>query len=212
MLAPEGRKILITLMIFTIACGITGYGLDSFLLKVFYYIFGLLFVFSINFFRDPIRIPPDGENILVSPADGKVVLVKDVTDEDVGKAIQVSIFLNIFNVHSNKMPIAGKVEKVEYKKGDFKAAFNHAASDVNEQTVVVLSHGDKKIKIRQIAGLIARRIHCYAEVGKSFKTGERFGFIMFGSRTDLIVPSDSIIHIQVGDKVKGATTIIGQIT
>lgn len=212
MLAPEGRKILITLMIFTIACGITGYGLDSFLLKVFYYIFGLLFVFSINFFRDPIRISPDGENILVSPADGKVVLVKDVTDEDVGKAIQVSIFLNIFNVHSNKMPIAGKVEKVEYKKGDFKAAFNHAASDVNEQTVVVLSHGDKKIKIRQIAGLIARRIHCYAEVGKSFKTGERFGFIMFGSRTDLIVPSDSIIHIQVGDKVKGATTIIGQIT
>lgn len=212
MLAPEGRKILITLMIFTIACGITGYGLDSFLLKVFYYIFGLLFIFSINFFRDPIRIPPDGENILVSPADGKVVLVKDVTDEDVGKAIQVSIFLNIFNVHSNKMPIAGKVEKVEYKKGDFKAAFNHAASDVNEQTVVVLSHGDKKIKIRQIAGLIARRIHCYAEVGKSFKTGERFGFIMFGSRTDLIVPSDSIIHIQVGDKVKGATTIIGQIT
>ena len=212
MLAPEGRKILITLMIFTIACGITGYGFDSSLLKVFYYIFGLLFIFSINFFRDPIRIPPDGENILVSPADGKVVLVKDVTDEDVGKAIQVSIFLNIFNVHSNKMPIAGKVEKVEYKKGDFKAAFNHAASDVNEQTVVVLSHGDKKIKIRQIAGLIARRIHCYAEVGKSFKTGERFGFIMFGSRTDLIVPSDSIIHIQVGDKVKGATTIIGQIT
>lgn len=211
MLAPEGRKILITLMIFTIACGITGYGLDSSLLKVFFYIFGLLFVFSINFFRDPIRIPPDGDKILVSPADGKVVLVKDVNDEDVGKAIQVSIFLNIFNVHSNKMPIAGKVEKVEYKKGDFKAAFNHAASDVNEQTVIVMSHGDKKIKIKQIAGLIARRIHCYAEVGKSFKTGERFGFIMFGSRTDLIVPSDSTIHIQVGDKVKGATTIIGQI-
>lgn len=211
MLAPEGRKILITFMVFTIACGITGYGFDFSLLKVFYYIFGFLFIFSINFFRDPIRIPPDGDKNLVSPADGKVVLVKEIDDEDVGKAIQVSIFLNIFNVHSNKMPIAGRVEKVEYKKGDFKAAFDHAASDVNEQMVTVLSHGDKKIKIKQIAGLIARRIHCYAEVGKSFKTGERFGFIMFGSRTDLIVPSDSIINIQVGDKVKGATTIIGQI-
>ncbi len=211
MLAPEGRKILITFMVFTIACGITGYGFDFSLLKVFYYIFGFLFIFSINFFRDPIRIPPDGDKNLVSPADGKVVLVKEINDEDVGKAIQVSIFLNIFNVHSNKMPIAGRVEKVEYKKGDFKAAFDHAASDVNEQTIVVLSHKDKKIKIKQIAGLIARRIHCYAEVGKSFKTGERFGFIMFGSRTDLIVPSDSIINIQVGDKVKGATTIIGQI-
>ena len=211
MLAPEGRKILIILMIFTIVCGITGYGFDSSLLKVFYYIFGVFFIFSINFFRDPIRIPPDGEKILVSPADGKVVLVKDVNDEDVGKAIQVSIFLNIFNVHSNKMPIAGHVENVEYKKGDFRAAFDHTASDVNEQTVVVLSHKEKKIKIKQIDGLIDRRIHCYAEVGKSFKTGERFGFIMFGSRTDLIVPSDSTINVRVGDKVKGATTIIGQI-
>jgi len=78
--------------------------------------------------------------------------------------------------------------------------------------MVVLSHGTKKIKIKQIAGLIARRIHCYAEVGKSFNTGERFGFIMFGSRTDLIVPSDSIINTRVGDKVKGSETIIGQIS
>jgi len=212
MLAPEGRKILITLMIFTIACGVSGYGFESSYLKVFYYIFGFLFIFSINFFRDPERVTPDGENNLVSPADGKVVLVKEVNDEDVGKAIQVSIFLNVFNVHSNKIPIAGLVEKVEYIKGDFKAAFDHAASDVNEQTMVVLSHGTKKIKIKQIAGLIARRIHCYAEVGKSFNTGERFGFIMFGSRTDLIVPSDSIINTRVGDKVKGSETIIGQIS
>jgi len=209
--APEGRKILMTLLIFTLVSGIIGFGFDYTYLKIFYFIFGGLFIFSINFFRDPIRIPPAGEKNIVSPADGRVVVVKDVNDEDVGKGKQISIFLNIFNVHSNKIPIAGRVEKVDYKIGNFKAAFDHSASDVNEQAVIVLSHGDKKIKIKQVAGLIARRIHCYAKVGKSYQTGDRFGFIMFGSRTDLIVPSDSNINIQVGDKVRGAKDIIGQI-
>ncbi|MFQ6676734.1 MAG: phosphatidylserine decarboxylase [Fidelibacterota bacterium] len=209
--APEGRNILITLMIITFVSGITGFGYDYAFLKVIYFIFGGLFIFCINFFRDPVRISPEGENNLISPADGKVVLIKDVTDKDVGEGKQISIFLNIFNVHSNKIPISGQVEKVDYESGDFKAAFDHNASDVNEQAIVVLSHGDKKIKIKQIAGLIARRIHCYAKVGKSYKAGDRFGFIMFGSRTDLIVPSGSNINVQVGDKVKGAMSIIGQI-
>ncbi|HIA90789.1 MAG TPA: phosphatidylserine decarboxylase family protein [Candidatus Marinimicrobia bacterium] len=209
MLAPEGRKILVGLMVVTFVCGVTGYGYEMSYLKVFYYIFGLLFVFSLNFFRDPKRITPAGENLLIAPADGKVVLVKDVDDDVVGKAKQVSIFLNVFNVHSNKMPIGGIVESVDYKKGEFKAAFNHSASDVNEQAIVVLSRGNQKIKIKQIAGLIARRIHCYAKVGSSVKTGERFGFIMFGSRTDLIVPFNSEVNIKVGNKVTGGMTIIG---
>ena len=212
MLAPEGRKILIGLMVLTFICGISGYGYENAALKVSYYVFGVLFIFSLNFFRDPQRTTPEGENLLIAPADGKVVLIDDVEDDAVGNAKQISIFLNVFNVHSNKMPVNGIVESVDYKKGKFKAAFNHSASDVNEQTIVVLSRGNMKIKIKQIAGLIARRIHCYAKVGSEVKPGERFGFIMFGSRTDLIVPFNSIVNVKVGDKVTGGKTIVGLIS
>jgi phosphatidylserine decarboxylase len=212
MLAPEGRKILIGLMVLTFICGISGYGYENAALKVSYYVFGVLFIFSLNFFRDPQRTTPEGENLLIAPADGKVVLIDDIEDDAVGNAKQISIFLNVFNVHSNKMPVNGIVESVDYKKGKFKAAFNHSASDVNEQAIVVLSRGSMKIKIKQIAGLIARRIHCYAKVGSEVEPGERFGFIMFGSRTDLIVPFNSIVNVKVGDKVTGGKTIVGLIS
>lgn len=212
MLAPEGHKILVGLMVITFICGITGYAYEQNILKVLYYIFGVFFVFCINFFRDPTRVTPKGDGLLIAPADGKVVLINEVDDETVGKAKQVSIFLNVFNVHSNKIPIDGMVESVDHKKGKFKAAFDHSASDVNEQAIVILSRGKMKIKIKQIAGLIARRIHCYAQVGSSVKSGDRFGFIMFGSRTDLIVPSNSEVNVQVGDKVTGGKTVIGQLS
>ncbi len=212
MLAPEGRNILVGLMVVAFVCGITGYGFDTGYLKILFYIFGILFVFSLNFFRDPSRETPQGDGLLIAPADGKVVLIGDVEDEAVGRAKQISIFLNVFNVHSNKIPVDGIVASVDYKKGKFKAAFDHSASEVNEQAVVVLSRGNIKIKIKQIAGLIARRIHCYAKVGASVSPGERFGFIMFGSRTDLIVPSNSVVNVQVGDKVTGGKTVIGQLS
>ncbi len=211
MLAPEGRKILIPLMILTFICGIAGYGYEIEALKVSYYVFGILFIFCLNFFRDPQRSTPEGENLLISPADGKVVLIDEIEDDAVGNAKQISIFLNVFNVHSNKMPVDGVVESVEYKKGKFKAAFDHSASDVNEQAIVVLSRGNIKIKIKQIAGLIARRIHCYVKVGSEVNPGERFGFIMFGSRTDLIVPFNSVVNVKVGDKVTGGRTIVGKL-
>lgn len=211
MLAPEGRKILIPLMILTFICGIAGYGYEIEALKVSYYVFGILFIFSLNFFRDPQRSTPEGENLLISPADGKVVLIDEIEDDAVGSAKQISIFLNVFNVHSNKMPVDGVVDSMEYKKGKFKAAFDHSASDVNEQAIVVLSRGNIKIKIKQIAGLIARRIHCYVKVGSEVKPGERFGFIMFGSRTDLIVPFNSVVNVKVGDKVTGGRTIVGKL-
>ncbi len=211
MLAPEGRKILIPLMILTFICGIAGYGYEIEALKVSYYVFGILFIFSLNFFRDPQRSTPEGENLLISPADGKVVLIDEIEDDAVGSAKQISIFLNVFNVHSNKMPVDGVVDSMEYKKGKFKAAFDHSASDVNEQAIVVLSRGNIKIKIKQIAGLIARRIHCYVKVGSEVKPGQRFGFIMFGSRTDLIVPFSSVVNVKVGDKVTGGRTIVGKL-
>lgn len=211
MLAPEGRNILVGLLVVTFVCGITGYGFDNSFLKILFFIFGILFVFSLNFFRDPTRETPQGNGLLIAPADGKVVLIDEMEDEAVGNAKQISIFLNVFNVHSNKIPVDGIVASVDYKKGEFKAAFDHSASEVNEQYIVVLSRGNIKVKIKQIAGLIARRIHCYANVGSAVVPGERFGFIMFGSRTDLIVPSNSVVNVQVGDKVTGGKTIIGQL-
>ena len=105
MLAPEGRKILIPLMLLTFVFGIVGYGYEMGSLKILYYVTGVLFVFSLNFFRDPTRVTPEGDGLLISPADGKVVLIDDVEDDAVGSAKQISIFLNVFNVHSNKIPV-----------------------------------------------------------------------------------------------------------
>lgn len=211
MLAPEGRKILIPLMLLTFVFGIVGYGYEMGSLKILYYVAGVLFVFSLNFFRDPTRETPKGDGLLISPADGKVVLIDDVEDDAVGSAKQISIFLNVFNVHSNKIPVDGNIESVDYKHGQFKAAFDHSASEVNEQAIVVMSHKNFTLKVKQIAGLIARRIHCYPKVGDSVNAGDRFGFIMFGSRTDLIVPSDSVVNVKVGDKVTGGKTVLGQL-
>ncbi len=211
MLAPEGRKILISLMLLTFGSGIAGYGYEITFLKVLYYVSGVFFVFSLNFFRDPTRLTPEGEGLLISPADGKVVLIDEIEDDTVGPAKQISIFLNVFNVHSNKIPVDGNIDSVDYKEGQFKAAFDHTASDVNERAVVVMSHKQFRLKVKQIAGLIARRIHCYVNTGDSVAAGDRFGFIMFGSRTDLIVPSNSVVNVKVGDKVTGGLTVIGQL-
>ncbi len=211
MLAPEGRKIILGLMLVTFVCGVPGFIYDQMPLKICSIIFALLFIFSINFFRDPLRQTPEGKNLLIAPADGKVIAIKDVLDNEVGNARQISIFLNIFNVHSNKIPINACVKNVHYKPGAFKAAFKHSTSDVNEQVSVLLESDQYLLKVKQIAGLIARRIKCYAQIGEIYNAGERYGFIMFGSRTDLIVPANSEVNITVGDKVKGGMTVIGNL-
>ncbi len=211
MIAPEGRKILLTLFAITFVFGIVGYYYSLNWLLWLSAISGLLFLFCLNFFRDPIREIPDEENGIISPADGKVVLIKEVNDKEVGgEAIQVSIFLNVFNVHVNRVPFDSTVRSVSYRPGKFLAAFNHKASDENEQTMIVLDTSEGVMKVKQIAGLIARRILCYASDGKKFSRGDRLGFIMFGSRTDIIFPAAVTVNIAVGDKVTGGKTIIGK--
>ena len=212
MLAKEGRVILIPLFFITFVIGIIAHAWDSTSLSILYGILGLFFLFSLNFFRDPRRVIPMDEKLIISPADGKVVKVEDTHDPDGdGSAKLVSIFLNVFNVHANRVPIEGTVESVERKSGKFLAAFDHKASDENEQIVTVLSHDSGKYKIKQIAGLIARRILCYAEVGAKMHKGGRLGFIRFGSRTDLTMPAHVTVAVKVGDKVVGGETIIGRI-
>ena len=210
MIAKEGRIILIPLLLITFPIGVYAHASNNNLLILLYTILGLLFLFCLNFFRDPIRsIQPD-KSVIVAPADGKVVKIEDVDDPDVGESAKlVSIFLNVFNVHVNRVPIDGVVESVEQKKGRFLAAFNHKASDENEQIITLLNNESGKYKIKQIAGLIARRILCYAETDVKMNKGDRLGFIRFGSRTDIIMPKQLNLKVEVGQKVTGGETIIG---
>jgi len=211
MIAKEGRIILIPLLLVTFPIGIYAHAVESTPLTILYGVLGFLFLFSLNFFRDPKRVVPMGDKLIISPADGKVVKVTEINDTEVGESAKlVSIFLNVFNVHANRVPIDGTVSSVVRKSGKFLAAFDHKASDENEQVVTVLEHNSEKYKIKQIAGLIARRIFCYAEVGNKMHKGGRLGFIRFGSRTDLIMPAHVDIQVAVGQKVIGGVTVIGK--
>lgn len=213
MLAPEGKKILISLLLLSLLLGITGYYYNYQILIILYFISGFLLIFSCNFFRDPIRNSPSDTSLIVSPADGKVVRIDEVNDNKVGKnSTRISIFLNVFNVHVNRTPLTAEIEEVSYKVGNFKAAFDHKASDENERTNILFSADNFNFRVLQIAGLIARRIHCYAEVDKEMIKGDRLGFIMFGSRTDIIFPNSIEIKVKIGEKVKGGETIIGKLS
>ncbi len=172
----------------------------------------LLTFFCAYFFRDPRRTPPEGEGLLVSPGDGIVVDVSMVHEDRFLKsqAVKVSIFLNVFNVHVNRIPISGKVAGIFYNPGRFFVANVPKASLENEQNAVVLeTHAGKRIVCVQIAGFIARRIVCWIKEGERLCHGERFGLIRFGSRVDLFLPLESEIRISKGDKVVGGKTIVG---
>ena len=210
MIAPEGKIILIPLLLLVLA----GTGIQAYYpsegLKWINLTIALLTLFSLYFFRDPQRIPPNNDGFL-SPGDGKVVQIIDVEDAEIGKAKQISIFLSVFNVHSQRVPLSGKVISKAYNSGKFLAAFNHKASLDNEQTVVMFeTESGKMYKIKQIAGLIARRILNYMEPENRVERGQRLGFIRFGSRVDIIVPPEFQIDVSLGDMVRGNQTIIGR--
>ena len=212
MIAKEGRIILIPLLFITFPIGVYAHASNNIFLIVLYAILGLLFLFCLNFFRDPVRSIPSDISVVVAPADGKIVKIEKINDPNIGESSHlVSIFLNVFNVHVNRVPIDGSVESIERKQGKFLAAFNHIASDENEQVITIINNESGKFKIKQIAGLIARRILCYAEKDMTVKKGDRLGFIRFGSRTDIIMPKQLKLKIEVGQKVIGGETIIGTI-
>jgi phosphatidylserine decarboxylase len=170
----------------------------------------VLTLFVLFFFRDPERAVPQGEGVVASPADGRVIVVKDVFEPAYLKqdVKQISIFLSVFNVHVNRSPIGGTVELVRYNPGKFHVASADKASLDNEQTAMVVVNGTRKVLVKQIAGLIARRIVCYAAPGNELKRGERYGLIRFGSRVDLFLPKDAELKVKVGDRVKGGRDVI----
>ena len=161
------------------------------------------------FFRNPRREIPEGVHLVVSPADGKVVAI-DPIDEGGGQGHSVSIFLNIFDVHVNRSPIRGELESFEYRRGAFKAAFAAEASRVNEANILTIRGERARVIVRQIAGLIARRVICWKRVGETMERGELFGLIRFGSRVDILLPAHVAVRVKIGDRVRGGSTVVGE--
>ena len=166
-----------------------------------------------GFFRDPERIIPAGENLVLSPADGKVVSIAPASAEGLfkGAATRISIFLSPLDVHINRMPVAGRIAEVNYKRGSFMAAYKAEASERNEQNALkIINGGGHAVGVVQIAGVLARRIVCRVRQGEKLARGERFGLIMFGSRTDTYLPKGCSVDVVEGQRVKGGETILGR--
>ena len=204
MIAKEGNIILIPSILLSLVITLI-YGLG------FTTIFLWLFViFSLYFFRDPIRIIKAKSNQMVSPADGKIVQIINTIDDNMGECKLISIYLNLFNVHRQRVPLTGKVISYFYNPGKFHLAFKDKASMYNEQTTTMFeTDKGNTYKVKQIAGALARRIVNYMTPNKKVNRGQKFGFIRFGSRVDIIVPYDFKIDVKVGDKVKNNINIIG---
>ncbi|MFA5846834.1 MAG: phosphatidylserine decarboxylase family protein [Thermodesulfovibrionales bacterium] len=170
-------------------------------------------VFMVYFFRDPERETPEGEGIFVSPADGKIILIKDIFEKDYLETDtkQISIFMSPLNVHVNRAPCDGIVKTVKHTAGGFKAAYRDEASLTNENIVMVIEGKQGSILVRQVAGFIARRAVCRAKVGDSLNRGQRYGIIKFSSRLDVYLPKETAIKVKSGDRVKAGETIIGVI-
>jgi phosphatidylserine decarboxylase len=174
----------------------------------------VLWGFVISFFRDPERVIPDAADALVSPADGTITHIDEVTEPDFpgGRAFRISIFLSVFNVHVNRTPRAGRIAATRYYPGTFLDARHPQCGVANEQLWIDLDDSltGKRLRIKQISGKIARRIVCWLKPGEVVEKGERFGMIKFGSRTEVYLPLDLpfAVQVQVGDKVKGGSTVL----
>ena len=171
----------------------------------------LLAIFFLWFFRDPRRAIPQGEGLIVSPADGKLTAIEHVMTPT-GESVRLSIFLNVFNVHVNRSPITGTLREVRYQKGEFLNAMNPESAEKNEQNLAVVESDDGyEVAFKQIAGLLARRIVFNRKTGDHLERGERIGMIKFGSRVDVLMPAYAEIRVKIGDHVKGGATVLAHI-
>jgi phosphatidylserine decarboxylase len=204
----EGLLFVIPLGVLTLVVFAAGFTWPSGLLLV-------LTLFVTWFFRNPERKTPENPSQIISPADGKVIRIEEVSGEEQPglSQVKVSIFMNVFNVHVNRIPCAGQILDIRYKPGKFLSANLDKASALNERNTVVIRRDDgREVTTVQIAGLIARRIVCWMKVGMKVKKGERLGLIRFGSRVELFLPLGSPLLVKVGDKVKAGETPIGEMT
>ena len=204
---PEGFPFIIPLGLVTVIVFVAGFTWIAVLLL-------FLTLFVIWFFRNPERTMPENPLQLISPADGKVIGIDEVASEEHPDRtlMKISIFMNIFNVHVNRIPLSGEVLSIRYKPGKFLSADLDKASALNERnTVLIRTEDGREIRVVQIAGLIARRIVCWLKEGMEVTKGERFGLIRFGSRVELFLPRGTMLRVKKGDKVRAGETPIGEL-
>ncbi len=215
MFARDGyTTIFVTLVFALIISGIARYIEPHWTAYVLYAAMALLVAFILFFFRDPDREITEGDNYVLSPADGNIVQIKEVNEDRYikGPAKQISIFLSPLDVHVNRLPVKGTLEYLEYEPGLFLVAFDHRASELNERADFGVKHtSGTKIFFRQITGFLARRIVYHIEVGDQLKAGERFGMMKFGSRMDILVPVDVEVNVSEGEKAVAGETILATI-
>lgn len=204
-IAKEGYPFIIFFLAFTIAISFIWIWAVPFAF--------VLMLFMVYFFRDPDRKIPEDKDVFVSPADGKVILIERVEEDKYlnREAIEVSIFMSPLDVHVNRSPCDGRVKSVVYSPGRFFSAYKEEASLKNENITMVLETEYGDVIVRQVAGFLARRAVCRVKEGEFLKRGDRFGIIKFSSRVDLYLPSNTLIRVKKGDKVKAGETIIGEV-
>ena len=206
-IAKEGFPFILFCGFVTLICSILGYEIAA--------LAGLLVTtFVTYFFRDPSRIPPEDENAVVCPADGKVILIDEIFDDRFlqQQVIKISIFMNVFNVHVNRIPYPGVVERILFKPGKFYSADKDKAALQNEYcAMIIATQSGQQYGMVQVAGLIARRIVCWAKKGDPVTTGQRYGLIRFGSRVDLYLPTGTNVEVEKGRKVKAGETILARL-
>jgi phosphatidylserine decarboxylase len=176
--------------------------------------FWILYFFILQFFRDPPREVPPGDNLVLCPADGRVLIVGNARDPYRNcDSLKISVFMNVFNVHSNRSPVDATVQEVLYSKGLFvNASFDKASLDNERNALVLRMDSGTELSCVQVAGLIARRILCYVKPGDRLARGQRYGFIRFGSRVDVYLPPDARPRVAIGDKVKATTTVLAELS
>ncbi len=204
-IAIEGLPFAIPLLILSVALWVFGVRYPA-------CFFTILSIFVLWFFRNPERVAPQDLSAVISPADGKIIVAEEINEDRYlkKKALKISVFMNVFNVHVNRVPYSGKVQDVIYNRGKFISANMDKASMDNEQNAVILDIGSgKRIMFVQIAGLIARRIVCYLKPGDTVEKGKRMGLIRFGSRVDVYLPAGSTLNVRIGDKVVAGETVLG---
>ena len=210
-MARDGWMFIIPLCCVAVLCLLLDQWIPSIIWPILASGLGVLILFICFFFRDPSRSIPEGEGLILSGGDGRVVAIKALDHEPFidGPAVQISVFLSVLNVHINRIPFSGVIKHRQLVKGKYELAYKDAASGDNEQLVLGIEGDKGRVVIKQIVGFIARRIVCYVQEEDQVHTGEKYGLIRFGSRIDIIVPHHTVIRAKIGDRVKGGETILG---
>lgn len=205
-IAKEGLVFILPALLLGLLLLLPGWWLAS----IFFLLLAAAFTF---FFRDPKRIPPSGQNLVLSPADGQIIKIEDFFDhpELQGSGKKISIFLSLLDVHFTRAPITAEVKKVDYQPGKFFPAYREEASSQNESNSLLLSSQAGNIFLKQMVGVAARRIKCYVKAGDIVEKGQKIGLMYFGSRVDIYLPENIEVKVSLKQKVKGGLTILGEI-